>query len=156
MRKKTGTYRNCKICKKEIYVKKCHNKVGKYRYCSRQCSGIAKRGIIPKNIKIAQANSPIKIGNTLASKNIGKKHWAWQNDNPSYRAVHAWMIKEYGKANKCENKSCIYPRKDSRGKIMLKPKSYQWANKTGKYLRDKNDFMELCASCHKKYDLKRK
>jgi hypothetical protein len=52
----------------------------------------------------------------------------------------------------CKNPNCVYPRKNARGTILLKPKSFQWANISKKYLRDFSDWMQLCASCHAKYD----
>ena len=73
----------------------------------------------------------------------GDKGYRWKGDKVGYRGLHHWMKKEFGKAFKCE--FC--------GKTRTTPKSIQWANKTGKYLRDRNDWLELCASCHKKYDL---
>ena len=29
---------------------------------------------------------------------------------------------------------------------------FEWANISGEYKRDLNDWMNLCVSCHKKYD----
>lgn len=57
-----------------------------------------------------------------------------------------------GKANKCEMPKCLYPRKNSHGKIMLIPKGYNLSTKSGQYLRDINDIWMLCISCHQKYD----
>lgn len=151
MRSKTGEYRICPVCKIKYYVKKSQLLI--YKVCSIKCQGITKRGIIPANIKIAQANSPIKKGNKLASCNFGEKHWNWQRNDPSYKAIHDWLRKKYGNANKCENKKCIYPRKCARGKLMIKPKQYQWANTSGQYKRDIKNFVQLCASCHKLFDL---
>jgi hypothetical protein len=35
---------------------------------------------------------------------------------------------------------------------MEKPKRFDWANKSGKYMRDIADYIQLCPSCHKLYD----
>jgi len=34
----------------------------------------------------------------------------------------------------------------------LTGKKIHWANKSGEYLRDKDDWIRLCCKCHKKYD----
>src|SRR3990172_5047610 len=112
MRIKTGEYRKCPICQNKFYVKRCFVLRGIGKYCSKKCLGKSKKGKIPNNLKYAQSRSPIKKGNKLASCNFGEKHWNWQKENPSYRAVHAWIRKHYGQANKCENEKCVYPRKD--------------------------------------------
>lgn len=57
-----------------------------------------------------------------------------------YIKVHNWLNNEYGKANKCE--IC---KKD-------KP-NYHWALKNGmEYDFNKDNFIQLCVSCHRKYD----
>lgn len=56
-----------------------------------------------------------------------------------YQAVHRWVYRNYGKANHCE--SCDKPEAN-----------YQWANISGKYLRDIADWKQLCISCHKLMD----
>ena len=73
------------------------------------------------------------------------KHSLWKGDKVGYGALHDWLKRKYGLANKCENPNC--PGKSKR---------YTWANVGGKYLRKRKDFIMLCYSCHKKYDLKRK
>lgn len=150
MSRKNGRLVACPICKTRTYFKKARLKRGA-RFCTKECFNKSKKGVVPKNIKIAQSNSPVGKKGYIAAK--GDRHWAWQSENPSYRAVHAWIRSYYGVATKCENPKCIYPRKDKRGNLMLKPKAYQWANKSGKYERDIKDFIQLCASCHKQYDL---
>lgn len=78
------------------------------------------------------------IGNT--NSKIGKDHWKWSGDNIGYRGVHNWIQKHYGNPEYCEH--C---KKSSK-------KRYEWANISGKYLRNPIDWLRLCTSCHKKYD----
>lgn len=68
----------------------------------------------------------------------GKNHYKWQGLYPSYTAVHSWIQKHYGKANKCEQKSeeCA--------------KRFEWANISGKYKRDRKDFKMLCSRHHQR------
>ena len=72
-----------------------------------------------------------------------KRHWLWKGDEVSYRALHSWVHRWLGKPKYCE--FC--------GKTQDTPKSIHWANKSGKYLRDLNDWISLCVRCHKEYDL---
>lgn len=57
----------------------------------------------------------------------------------SYRATHLWMEYHSGKASKCEN--CVYPAK-----------KYEWSNTSGEYKRERDDWQELCTSCHRLKD----
>lgn len=82
----------------------------------------------------------------------GKNHACWKGDNAGYEAIHNWMYRTFGKADKCENPECKYPRLSRKGKMMLAPKKYHWANKTGNYLREREDWLMLCPSCHQFYD----
>lgn len=75
--------------------------------------------------------------------NYGNKHHWWKGDNAGYTAIHAWLISEYGKSDKCENKNC--PGVST---------TFQWAKKKNcKYLRRRKNFIRLCRSCHAKYDM---
>lgn len=87
----------------------------------------------------------------MRESHSGEKAYQWKGIKASYTAKHTWLKNNYGKAIKCENKDCKYPRKN-RGRILFKPKLFQWANISGKYLRDRNDYMQLCASCHGYWD----
>ncbi len=60
-----------------------------------------------------------------------------------YIEVHRRISRKYGKANKCSNPVCSYKN----------PKRFHWALIKGRsYSLDIKDYMELCPSCHKKYD----
>lgn len=151
---KNGKIITCPQCGTQRYLKLSYLKMG-MKHCSAKCGNASRRGIIPSNLKYAQSKSPMQKGHKAFVK-YGKEHWAWQGDNPSYRAVHGWLVKNYGNPQLCENPRCIYPRKDKRGYWMEKPRAYQWANISKTYKRDRSDFMRLCASCHKLYDMRGK
>jgi hypothetical protein len=79
----------------------------------------------------------------LENKNrIGVMNGTWSGDNPTYGALHQWIRKKLGRSMKCEK--C--------GKIETSYKKMHWANRSGKYLRDLNDWIRLCVSCHKIFD----
>lgn len=74
----------------------------------------------------------------------GKKNYLWKGIKTGYRAKHSWLIRNFGKAIRCENIECNY----------YKPKRYEWANISGKHKRVKTDYIQLCPSCHRKWDNK--
>jgi hypothetical protein len=102
---------------------------------------LAKIGKKPKNFEEMR-----KLGSLACTGRTGEKSWNWKGDNISYIGIHAWIYRVCGHPTTCE--IC--------GKTNLIKHHIHWANKTGKYLRDENDWFPLCVSCHKKYDLERK
>ena len=79
-----------------------------------------------------------------------EKNSRWKGNEVSYAALHNWIRNHYKKPKKCE-KCGINPGKNIIGQTKL-----QWSNKTKKYLRDRDDWVCLCPSCHKKNDIKNK
>lgn len=64
-----------------------------------------------------------------------------QPTNSEYVIIHRWLRESFGSANKCE----LCMQKDS--------KVYDWALKKGfEYEKKRDNFMQLCRSCHAKYD----
>jgi hypothetical protein len=71
----------------------------------------------------------------------GEEHGNWKGDDVGYDALHDWVKRNKPRTGICE--AC--------GK---KPRTWtHLANVSGEYRRDVADFIELCASCHKKRDL---
>jgi hypothetical protein len=68
---------------------------------------------------------------------IGENHHSWKGMNVNYFLKHAWIRKHYGKANHCKNPDCKHISKQ-----------FDWANISGKYLREISDYKQLCRSCH--------
>ena len=71
----------------------------------------------------------------------GKNNPNWKGDDVKYDAVHAWIRKYKGKPTYCEDIDC-------EGRF----KKYHWANIDHQYRRNLDDYISLCAFCHKKYD----
>lgn len=114
--------------------------------------GWFKKGLIPwsksqKGVTLNTGRTHIKKGQHLALETefkkdderiIGKNNWNWKGDDVGYGALHAWLYRNKGKTEKC---------------IQCGSKSsVEWANKSHKYKRDVNDWIELCHKCYHKYD----
>ncbi len=78
-------------------------------------------------------------------KMTGDQHFAWKGDEVGYFALHTWVQRHKGLPQDCED--CGATDSD---------RSYDWANISGEYRRDLDDFMRLCRSCHRKFDFWKK
>lgn len=76
----------------------------------------------------------------LGRKNSGENNKSWKGEKVGYTALHIWIRKRLAKPFGCNH--C--------GQI----KQLDLANKSGKYLRELDDWLWLCKSCHRKYDYK--
>lgn len=80
---------------------------------------------------------------------IGDKNTKWKGDGVGYFSSHAWMIRSYGKADRCENKE----RSILGFKCSEKSIKYDWAFMgEGKFKRNRNLYIKLCHSCHMRHD----
>ena len=71
-----------------------------------------------------------------------EKAYQWKGDKVGYIALHIWVAEKLGKSDIC----------DFCGTSGLKGRQIHWANKSHQYKRDINDWIRLCASCHRYYD----
>lgn len=169
---KKGSVAKIRICK----VPGCGRKYHAKGYCSPHASKIRRwgqlecpndtRGKNPNSIKNLTYSIPIgnipwnKDKNRVSLKcpNCGKInsvlkgrkgfcnkscHDNYQviNHPVSYGGIHSFVRRYYGVPKVCEN--C--------GKT--EDKKFEWANVSGKYILDKSDWIRLCCSCHRKFDL---
>lgn len=74
---------------------------------------------------------------------LGENANAWRGEEAGYGAKHMWIRKHRGQPHYCEH--C--KRSD------LHDRDYNWANISGEYKRDIYDYIRLCISCHRKYDM---
>jgi hypothetical protein len=133
-------------------------KGGAKKFCSSQCYGKAKIGT--KNwwgYKIGDAlrgkpKSPEHIRNAAAALRgrerldmRGELSPWWKGDAITYGGLHDWIRLRKGLAKVCE--VC--------GKVGFKSKGHwnvHWANISGLYKRDLDDWAGLCRSCHYWFD----
>jgi hypothetical protein len=82
-----------------------------------------------------------KVGSHIPTyTKTGETHHQWRGDKASYAAKHMWVGKRFGKADHCEfDPSHVNTR-------------FEWSNISGKYRRERSDWRQLCASCHRKLD----
>lgn len=72
---------------------------------------------------------------------FGKNHHWWKGGVAEIEAVHNWIKQHYGKPKKCEHCKTTTAKR------------FEWAKKEGcKYERKRENFMRLCAKCHRNYD----
>ncbi len=129
---------HCKICSKEKYYRPSYLKVKSGLFCSSKCYGIGKLG---------EKHSSKHIENfklSMKGKFLNEENPMWKGDNVGYFALHKWISRKLGKPSKCE-----YCNKNGGN-----DRSYHWANISHKYKRNFSDWIRLCVSCHKNYDLK--
>ena len=146
--KRNGKYVECNYCGKKIYRAQWQLKKFK-SYCSQQCViEDCFKNKIPWNKGLKGYNSDYprnkkwreRISNSLK----GEKNYKWIKDSKkvSYIGIHQWLLREFGRASKCENKNC-----DNKSKV------YDWSLLRGKkYERKRENFWQLCRKCHIAYD----
>lgn len=78
-------------------------------------------------------------------------HYLWKGNDASYEAKHNWLYRRKSKADKCQNRIRSFLGFRCSGTC----DTFQWANLSRKYLRDVNDYVQLCCSCHAKFDSKK-
>ena len=110
------------------------------------------KGQIPWNKGVSVSPEMRKrISDTLKKKGIkpikhfsaqDENHPQWKGNKVSYSGLHYWIYRKLGKPTSCAH--CNKPKN-----------RFNWANKSGEYLRDLDDWINLCYSCHKIYDLRR-
>jgi len=71
---------------------------------------------------------------------IGEFNPLWKGNNACYGSKHDWVKKWFGTPSECENCGTTNSCK------------YDWANLSGNYLRERNDWKRLCRKCHHKLD----
>ncbi|KKN01753.1 hypothetical protein LCGC14_1124500 [marine sediment metagenome] len=93
--------------------------------------------------KIVSEETKIKISESMK----GDKHPNWKGGVAFYNTIHDWIKKYFIKLRLCE--ICNLPEHYDKKHNMM-----EWSNKTGKLIRDRNNWQYVHISCHKKYDFK--
>ena len=149
--------RTCEVCNKEFRAKPYKVRDGKAKFCSVECRQIKEKSTISykkciicdKDFRYFPCYKKYKRGKLCSPKcqriyQRDENNPFWSGDKIGYHGLHTWLIKKFGKALCCENPKCEH-----------KPtKRYEWSLLKGKeYERKRENFWQLCVSCHRKYDM---
>lgn len=70
---------------------------------------------------------------------LNENNPAWKGGKVGYKALHQWVRRHKGKPDKCVE--CGQTENEM-----------WWANISGEYKRDLEDFQAMCLPCHRRYD----
>jgi len=93
-----------------------------------------------------------------ARENRDAKHPMWLGDSVGYNALHTWVRTRKEMTGTCSEcgespQPVTYTRKS--GQVITR-RMTEWANISGEYRRDVDDYRELCKPCHIRFDRGRK
>ncbi len=156
----------CKVCKNDFKTSHSDRK-----HCSRACSTVSKKGIRPSKCFTSETakiygfqkdnelgfikgynpwNKGLNVGfsgmtgkkhkQESKDKISGEKNFNWKGDKAGHHSFHTWVRTRLGTPKKCEHCGTT------------DAKFFDWANKSGEYKRDLNDWIRLCRKCHRQYD----
>lgn len=136
--------RTCPICS-TVYRKGINTSKRmwseRYKACSTRCAAKLRGAPWLEKFKLKPGAQLGKATRFTSDRTTGANNAKWKGDNASYTAKHIWIKYHYGKADHCEDCGDDSER------------MYHWSNISGEYLRDRNDWQQLCVPCHKRYDL---
>lgn len=104
---------------------------------------ICKKEFLPKN-KHNKNRVCSRSCRGILARSYYKGSPNWKGDKAGYSAIHKWLAANFEKTGTCEE--C--------GKSGLKGRKVQWANISGEYKRDREDYKLLCNRCHYHLDKK--
>ena len=167
-------------CPCGIRIKVFPSRIGRAKYCSKSCkykysirrSGLnyhikvvnkawfkkgqnawnkGTRGVVKRNAgsfkkgQRASIDTEFKVGH---ERNVGENNVKWLGDSVGYGGVHSWIKRWLGKSVKCENREKRFLPFSCNNKS----NTFDWANRSRKYKRNVEDWVQLCRSCHFKAD----
>lgn len=128
--------------------------MGKDNACSKSRANLTHRipkGSIPWNKGVGrtireclQCSNVLSVLVSQGTKFCNKSCYdSYQTNNrpTNYGGIHSWMRRHFGTPSQCEHCGTSESPK------------FEWANLSGEYRLDRSDWMRLCCSCHRKYDL---
>lgn len=152
---KKGKYQPCLVCGKLKYYAPNKLDNNSKRFCSQKCKIKGQFKEKKSKICIYCGKEFLPRGHSLKIRfcshscgSLGRKfkglkgerNYKWKGNKVGYNALHTWVYREKGNPPKCQ--ICGESKK-----------MRHWANIDRKYQRKLEDFISLCVSCHKKYDL---
>ena len=136
--------RNCLQCGK-VFEKK-RNESENYwhtkKFCSLSCRNDSYKGK-PSGALGGHWKQSEEFKRKCSERMRDERHRCWKGDAVGYDALHTWVSRKLGKPQKCAHCGTEQQR------------WYHWANVSGEYRRDLNDWLRLCVPCHSRFDKKR-
>lgn len=127
------------------------SKEAKARYRERDREELLRKGREYAYRKAREAGVPLQ-GSPESSENrrrarkaTGPEHGNWKGDEVGYFALHAWVKRNKKRTGTCSDCGATPTKKRGVGT--------EWANVSKTYKRDLNDWIELCSSCHQRFDM---
>ncbi len=129
-------------------------KIREQKYCSKKCWSMRnlplKKNCLICNVefltygkeRISKIYCSIKCVGIAFQDRTEEKCPAWKGDDVKYSGLHKFIASRLGKPKECWK--CH--------RIIENSKMIHWANKSGEYKRDLDDWLRLCYWCHRKYD----
>ncbi|KKM15633.1 hypothetical protein LCGC14_1694100 [marine sediment metagenome] len=84
-----------------------------------------------------------RVSESLRGK-FGEESRRWKGNDAGYVAIHLWLVKHFGKADHCDYCNTLWASR------------YEWANKYHSESRNRDDYIQLCPSCHRLFDQQNK
>lgn len=135
--------KNCLFCNK-IFFKAINTSLKNWnnisKYCGRDCSNKSKIGKPGANLGKSFRASPAT--EFKKGENLNESHPLWRGEDAHIKSKHSWVKRHKGKAEQCLN--C---------QVSSETKTIDWANIDHKYKRNLDDYISLCRSCHRKFDI---
>lgn len=129
--------KRCPICHK-CGALKVRDRISKGWFGTRPPWNKGKKGLQMAWNKGTKGIMKVNSGSFTSKRTLGEKNCNWKGDNVGYDALHSWIRRKLGKADKCSECG--------------KTSGVQWANKSHEYKRDLLDWEKLCNRCHKIFD----
>ena len=148
-------YRDTRFSRKQFEKSKCCGWECKNKLQSKLLSGelnVGWKGGKPKCMDCGKTLASYNISRKRCKKcwyafNIGENNANYKTNVNNYKYIHQIMITKYGSPVKCDH--CGKKGEKINGRWNI-----EWANISGEYSRDREDWLNLCKSCHRIYDLK--
>lgn len=100
-----------------------------------------RKGRIEKAIKTRTERGSTNNGRL---GNTGDKDPLWKGEDANYNSKHRWIQNHWERTGICE----VCNEKPVAKKVTRLKHLTHWHNISGKYIRDKSDWLEVCPSCH--------
>lgn len=136
---------NCRTCGAEFKTFPSRLNRGQSKYCSLNCrmppmKGKTHTSSTRKKMSLSAKKRIVDKPYTNPSGKRGVLSPSWKGGVAWYESVHNWIKRQLGRPMQCSKCGTINSVK------------YEWANISGNYLWELDDWIRLCSKCHHRYD----